>query len=52
MGLKHVLNPNHVLEYSPELGLSQGYKSQGYCRSFAFLHAAPHILLMEQSVTH
>lgn len=47
-----MLNLNHVLEYSSELGLLQGYKSQGTCRSFAFLHATPHILLMEQSVTH
>lgn len=51
MGFKHVLNLNHVLEYSPELGLLQGHNYQGTC-SFAFLHAALHILLMEQSVTH
>lgn len=46
-----MLNLNHVRDYSSELGLLQGYESLGTC-SFAFLRAAPHILLMEQSVTH
>lgn len=46
MGFKHMLNLNHVLEYSSEPGLLRGYESPGICMSFAFLHAAPHILLM------
>lgn len=41
-----------LLSIFSELGLLWGYESLGTCMSFAFLHAALHILLMEQSVTH
>lgn len=47
MGLKHVPNLDRILEYSSELGVLQGYEFLGACMSFAFLHAAPHILLMD-----
>lgn len=52
MGFEHILNLIDVPEHPSELGLLQAYHSLGTCVSSAFLHAAPHALLMVQSVTH